>query len=128
MVAVASSLIPNGAPLRGPFFTRRAAARRAGLAPAALAAHPGAVRIGGPFGGEEVYPAFQFSRTGGFVPGLPEVVETLMPRFPAEDVAAWLLIPQPALGSHPVVDWLAEGRNPQPVLALARALAAPTAA
>lgn len=119
-----SSEISSGAPIRGPFYTRRQAAQRAGLAAAALAGHPGALRISGPFGREEAYPAFQFGVPGGFVEHLPEVVEVLAARFDGGDVAAWLLLPHPDLGSLSVVDWLKAGRDPRPVLAIAHALGA----
>ncbi len=60
--------------LPGPFLTRRQAARHAGVAVAELAELPGTVTLPGPWGLEEVYPAFQFARGGGFLAGLPGVV------------------------------------------------------
>ncbi len=94
--------------LQGPFHTRGEAARLAGVPMAELVRMPGAVRLDGPMSLEEVYPAFQFGRSGGFVPGLVDVVARL--DLPGREAAAWLVTLRPVLGSRSVVDWLTEGR------------------
>ena len=77
---------------------------------------PGALRIDGPMSLEEAYPAFQFAVDGGFIPGLPEVVARL--DLPGTAAAAWLITPQPELGSRSALEWLSEGRAPSYVLDL----------
>ncbi len=105
--------------LPGPFLTRTQAARRAGVPPAELAALPGAVRLAGPWDVEEVYPAFQFARSGGFLPGLPGVVSTVGAVLADRDLVGWLLEPWPELGGRSVVEWLTAGRPAAAVEALA---------
>lgn len=108
--------------LPGPFLTRDQAARRAGIPPADLAALPGAVRLAGPWGLEEVYPAFQFAG-GGFLPGLPTVVAAVGGALAGRALVGWLLEPLAELGGRTVVEWLAAGRPAAPVEALAAGVA-----
>lgn len=105
--------------LPGPFLTRIEAARRAGVPAAELAGLPRAVRFGGPWDVEEVYPAFQFARGGGFVPGLPGVVAAVAGALAGRDLVGWLREPRPDLGGRSVVEWLTSGRPAAAVEALA---------
>jgi hypothetical protein len=72
--------------------------------------------------GHTVYPAWQLSPSGQSIPGLPEVLAVLVGA--AADpwtVAIWLRTPSDDLGGLTAADWLAEGRDPAPVLEAARA-------
>jgi hypothetical protein len=72
--------------------------------------------------GHTVYPAWQFTASGQPITGLAEVLAVLVDA--ADDawtVAIWLRTPSEDLGGLSAADWLAEGRDPAPVLAAARA-------
>ena len=109
-------MTPSDHILQGPFHTRDEAARLAGVSAAELAAMAGTISIDGPLSLEEVYPAFQFAPSGGFVTGLTEVVVAL--GTPGRAAAEWLIAPQQALGARSPLEWLSEGRAVAPVLAL----------
>ncbi len=71
-----------------------------------------------------VYPTFQFDDHNEVVAGLPEVLQC----FRGSDVddwtlAGWLVSRSRALEGRSAVEWLRAGRNPDPVLRLARGAA-----
>jgi len=78
--------------------------------------------------GIDLYPAFQFDR-GGLVRSLPEVLRLFPERIvDGWTLAGWLRAKHGALGDSTVIDWLRDGREPEPVLDLARRAAARYAA
>lgn len=93
--------------LRGHFLTCDQAAHHAGVSPAELRSEPGAVRIDGVVGREEVYPDWQFDPAGGFVHGLQDVVSQLRARLSGNALASYLTAPLPELGGSSLVDWVA---------------------
>lgn len=79
--------------------------------------------------GHTVYPVWQFTSSGQLLTGLRDVLAALCAA--TEDpwtVAVWLRTPVDDLGGRSAVEWLQEGRDPQPVLHAARADAARWAA
>jgi hypothetical protein len=71
--------------------------------------------------GTLVYPTFQFGEHNEVLTGLPEVLQ----RFHGSGVddwtlAGWLVSPSRTLDGRSVVEWLRLGRDPEPVLRLAR--------
>lgn len=68
-----------------------------------------------------VYPTFQFNEHNDILAGLPDVLQC----FRGSDVddwtlAGWLVSPSRALDGRSPVEWLKAGRNPAPVVKLAR--------
>lgn len=68
-----------------------------------------------------VYPAFQFDERNEILPGLPEVLQVFRGnRSDDWTLAGWLRSPSRALEGRSPVEWLRSGRDPEPVLSLAR--------
>ncbi|NND03691.1 MAG: hypothetical protein HKN91_12985 [Acidimicrobiia bacterium] len=95
----------SGPALRGPFLTRREAARRAGSAVEQLVRRPDLLRLGGS-SLEEVYFAFQFDESG-VRPDLGRLVQMLRQDHDDIDIGHWLVEPQSDLGLATPLDWLA---------------------
>jgi hypothetical protein len=77
--------------------------------------------------GHLVYPAFQFDGRGAIRRGLLPVLKA----FTGQDgwaIASWIVTSTEALDGHSAMDWLALGRDPQRVVALAASDAAGWAA
>jgi hypothetical protein len=108
--------------LRGHYLTRSEAAERAGLSAAELSRVEGLVRITGALPTcEEAYPAFQFVRGGGIVPGLREVVTAVEESFDCLSLAAYLTASHPHFGGASIVDELCAGCEADAVIAALRA-------
>lgn len=68
---------------------------------------------------EQLYPAFQF-HDGGTLPALKECLSLLSEtRLSAYTILSWFLSPSEFLDGKTPATWLAEGRDPDRVLALA---------
>lgn len=108
--------------LRGHYLTRSEAAERAGVSMTELSRAPGLVRIDGPLPTcEEAYPAFQFARDGGIVPGLPTVVRAVEDSFDDLSLAGFLTAAHPGLGGASIVDEMCAGYEAAAVLQMLRA-------
>ena len=94
----------TGPALRGPFLTRREAARRAGVSPEAVVRRPDLLRLGGRHL-EEVYFAFQFDESG-VRPELARLVQRLRRDHEDIDVCHWLVEPHEGLGLATPLEWL----------------------
>jgi len=68
-----------------------------------------------------VYPIFQFDEHNQVIAGLAETLQILRGA-EVDDwtLAGWLMASSRALSGRSPVDWLREGRDPAPILALAR--------
>lgn len=100
--------------LRGPFLTRREAARRAGVAEDQVTRRPDLLRLGGRRL-EEVYFAFQFDECG-VRPDLGLVVQRLKRSCDDLDISHWLVEPQDGLNLRSPLDWLAGAGSAAAVL------------
>ena len=127
LAARAAALIPTPHPFvqLGPFYTTRSVTKWLGITRQALDQRVRARKmLGCPTadGGQRVYPVWQFTDDGRPIPQLAEVLDTL--RQAIDDPwtwATWLAAPVPeCLEGMPAYRWLAEGRNPEPVLVEAR--------
>ncbi|BBZ09330.1 hypothetical protein MDOR_34990 [Mycolicibacterium doricum] len=70
--------------------------------------------------GSTVYPAWQFLPDGATLPSLAEVLGILGDGDDPWMVALWLRAPSALLDGERPSDWLRDGGDPQPVLAMAR--------
>lgn len=66
-----------------------------------------------------VYPAFQFERDR-VLPGLAKVLQCFGDGAEEWTLAGWLVSPSRSLGGRSPVEWLRDGREQDPLLALAR--------
>lgn len=99
-----------GSVLMGPFLTRTEAARAAGVAPLDLVVRRDVLRIGGR-SLEEVYFAFQFSKTGGVRSDVSSVVAQLAAEWDHLTIAHWMGRPNSKLDSMSPLAWLDGGRE-----------------
>ncbi|MEO7126796.1 MAG: hypothetical protein ABI382_04470 [Nakamurella sp.] len=71
--------------------------------------------------GHLVYPSWQFTDDARVVESLPQVLSALGDLGDGWRVSVWLRAPAPYLPSKTsAIDWLADGRDPQPVITAAR--------
>jgi hypothetical protein len=123
----AAALIPTSHPFAqlGPFYPTRAVTKWLGITRQALDQRVRARKmLGCPTadGGQRVYPVWQFTADGQAIAHLPAVLDTLHEGIDDPWTwATWLAAPVPGrFDGMPAHQWLAEGRDAEPVLTEAR--------
>ncbi len=117
--------------ISGPFYDTSGLSRWLGISRQAL--HQKAARhaiLACPLDdGGVVYPTWQFLDSGATIPSLAEVLATLAEGTDdAWMIALWMRAPSENLDAERPSEWLRKGRDPQPVIAMARQVASSWAA